>query len=293
MSPNRLLGCSNAARLPRLGKAPGGRLSPDTRSSHRYHRPVPFTEEQLHRIVAAAHRVGDHVRAVCETWRFPSNANHAAATSALARSSELVEEALFLSDGRTSPGANILVRSAFENWLVGNWALFGGEDALIGIERERARYERVLAERNGLPPDAVDRLNRQIDGLADVANRVLGTNVPSSVKYTEIAKALPPLVKQQTRDHEDADFLAVYDVFYRSHSTYDAHPWKTIGSYLAETGLGLAVRTLPPWQDPRASAAHMATYNALLGRWIEQARGSSGDEWTAVVDPLADLLSKS
>jgi hypothetical protein len=254
---------------------------------------VPFTDEQLHLIVAAAHRVGDHVRSVCATWRFPSNANAAAATSALARSSELVEEALFMCDGRISPGANIVVRSAFENWLVGNWALFGGQDALIGIERERARYERILAERNGMPSDAMDRLNRQIDGLADVANRVLGTDLPSSVKYTEIAKALPPLVKQQTVDREDADFLAVYDVFYRSHSTYDAHPWKTIGTYLTETGLGLAVRTLPPWQKPRAAAAHMATYNALLGRWIEQARGGSGDDWTAVAEPLADLLSKN
>jgi hypothetical protein len=62
------------------------------------------------------------------------------------------------------------------------------------------------------------------------AERLLGGNAPSSVNYEEMSRALPALIKEKTREHEDADVLTVYDVLYRSHSTHDAHPWKIVGS---------------------------------------------------------------
>lgn len=248
--------------------------------------------DPIDRIVDRSLLVTEHVRTVSVTWRFPSNLNHAAASAAMARSAELVEDVIHMTNGRTSPGANIVVRAAFESWLVGAWALFGGRNALIGIERERARNERSLAERNGMPDEDLKRIDRQIETLKGVATRVLGTEAPSSVSYERIATALAPLVKAQTTDEEDADFLAIYDLLYRSHSTYDAHPWKIIGRYLEETGLGFKVQPVKPWQDGRMSAAHMAMYIAILGRWIEQARGGSGDEWSMLAEPLADLLQR-
>lgn len=55
----------------------------------------------------------------------------------MARAADLLDEALHLAERPPSVGANILVRSAFECWLVGVWALFGGDDALLDPSRDK------------------------------------------------------------------------------------------------------------------------------------------------------------
>jgi hypothetical protein len=62
------------------------------------------------------------------------------------------------------------------------WGLFGGDDALLGIERERARGELSLAAGVGLA-EAIDYVSGQQRDIADLTERLLGTDAPSSVKF--------------------------------------------------------------------------------------------------------------
>jgi len=243
-----------------------------------------------HAVVSASCRVIDLVQAVCDSWRFPSNLNHAVATAGMKRAADLISEAFSLVERRPSVGANILVRSAFECWLVGVWALLGGDDALLGIEKERVRNERNLATSVTISEAAIQYLNDQQTTVSDLSEKLLGTDAPSSVKYEEMARVLPSHIKEQTPDHEEVDVLAVYDLLYRSHSTYDAHPWKVIGQYVQEGELGLRVKSVPAWQDPVISGAVMTMYVARLGGWIEHARGGAGDRWGDALSDLERLL---
>lgn len=240
-------------------------------------------------VMDATRQVLTTVAAATKSWRFRSG-NHAMATAGMARAADLLGEALLLAERPPARGANVLVRSAFECWLVGGWALFGGSDALLGIEKERVRNETSLAEGVSLAPDVMDHLTRQKGDLENLTKEVLGSGAPSSVKFEQIARALPPLIKNQTAEHEDVDVLTIYNVLYRSHSTNDAHPWKVVGQYVRESGQGLRVESFGPWQNPVMSAAVMAMYLGVLGRWIEQARGGDGNRWNEAVGRLRDLL---
>lgn len=242
-------------------------------------------------VTAATRRVLELVHSSCGSWRFPENVNHAFATAGLARAAELIEDALRLAQHPPTAGANILVRSAFECWLVSVWALFGGDDALLGIEKERVRAEMLLATTVGLDQKTIDYIADQRHDLAEVTRELLGTAAPSSVKFEQMARTLPPLIKEQTAEHEEVDMLATYNLLYRSHSTNDAHPWKPVGQYLQESGLGLRVESPGPWQNPTISAALMTMYLGVLGRWIEQARGGDGESWDQAVSDLQRLLS--
>ena len=240
-------------------------------------------------LVAASRVLIAKVDRSCGSRRFQNNVNHALATAGMARAAGLLDQALDLAERPPSIGANILVRSAFECWLAGAWALFGGHDAVLGIERERIRNERLLVTRNALPERAAQHLDGQSQVVADAQDRLLGGSAPASVKYEEMAKTLSGLIKERTRDHEDADVLAIYDLLYRAHSTNDAHPWKVLGQYLKEGGLGLRVEPFGPWNNPVQAIRSMSMYVGILGRWIDEARGHSDPDWDACIMALAEL----
>jgi hypothetical protein len=242
-----------------------------------------LTDEKL---IAASRLVIAKVERACLSWRF-RDLNLATATAAMARAAALLDQAIDLAEKPPSIGANILVRSAFECWLVGAWALFGGSDALVGIEKERIRNERLLAAKNDLPEEAAQHLDTQHEILSGVQGRLLGGNAPSSVKYEDMAKELGDRITEQTREHEDADVLALYNLLYRAHSTNDAHPWKPVGQYITEGGLGMRVEAQPPWNNPVESIRSMSMYLAILGRWIDEARGGSDPEWNDCVVVLS------
>ena len=242
-------------------------------------------------LVAASRVLIAKVDRSCKSWRFQHDVNLALATAGLARAAGLLDQALDLAERPPSIGANILVRSAFECWLAGAWALFVGHDAILGIERERIRNERLLVTRNDLSERATEHLDGQSRVVTDAQDRLLGGSAPSSVKYEEMARTLSGLIKEKTREHEDADVLGIYDLLYRAHSTNDAHPWKVLGQYLKEGGLGLRVEPLGPWNNPVQAIRSMSMYVGILGRWIDEARDHSDPDWDECVMALAELPS--
>jgi hypothetical protein len=219
------------------------------------------------------------VDAVCANWLFPGDLHLPLAAAAMARSAGLLDQAIILALQPPSIGANILVRAAFETWITGCWALFGGNDAVLGIEKERIRNEKAIVEKNDLPADVLRHLTDQSAVIKDAQDQLLGGDAPTAVKFLQMATDLPPLIKAQTRDHEDADVVVIYDLLYRVHSTNDAHPWKPVGQYLKEKPAGLAVVPYGPWNNPLDAIATMAMYLGLLGRWIDEARGGSDPDW--------------
>jgi hypothetical protein len=233
------------------------------------------------------------VDAACQSWRFPSSLNHALATAGMSRAAGLLDQALVLAERPPSIGANVLVRAAFEAWIAGAWALFGGADAILGMEAERLKHERALAAENGLPENVIAHLADQEQVVAEATKRLLGSAAPSSVKYREMARLLPDRIREQTLEHEDADVLAIYDMLYRAHSTNDAHPWKPISQYVHESGLGLRVEPFGPWNRPLEAIATMAMYVGILGRWIDEARGHADPKWNELVKVIVELLNRS
>jgi hypothetical protein len=226
-------------------------------------------------------------------WRFEGEPliNQAMAAAGLLRSAELLGEAVELSHLRPSVGANVLTRSAFEFWLIGNYALYGGVDAVVGIDGQRQRHETLLAKMNYLSQDVVDYLKVQQDVLDEAKIELLAGVNPSSMSLEQIAIRLGPLILEATG--EQADLLAVYNLIYRTHSTYDAHPPKVIATMLDMEGDAVRVLPVPSWNDPLTSALVMTTYLCVLGRTIEQQLGGDLEVWVDVVERLTVLLTRS
>ena len=244
---------------------------------------MPAVNESDTASLSASRGVIAKVDAACANWLFPHDLHVALAAAAMARSAGLLDQGIILALQPPSIGANILVRAAFETWLTGCWALFGGDDAVLGIEKERIRNEKAIVEKNDLPAKVLKHLTDQSAVIKDAEDHLLGGEAPTAVKFLQMAADLPPLIKAQTRDHEDADLVLIYDLLYRVHSTNDAHPWKPIGQYLKENPVGLAVVPYRPWNNPLDAIATMAMYVGLLGRWIDEARGGSDPDWDVSV----------
>lgn len=233
-------------------------------------------------LLAATAALLEKINQACDTWRFRDDLHVAMAAAGLSRTAGLLEQAIALAKLPPSIGANILVRAAFETWLVGVWALFGGNDAVLGIEKERIRNETALIEKNSLPDHVLKHVTDQKAVVVEAQDRLLGGDEPSSVKYEQMSKDLPALIKAQTRDKEDADVLEIYNSVYRIHSTNDAHPWKPIGQYLKDDGHAMRVVPFGPWDNPVMPLANMAMYAGILGRWIDENQGGADPAWGPV-----------
>ena len=241
-------------------------------------------------LLAAAEALINKVNRACATWRFADDLYVPMAAAGLCRTAGILEQAIVLAKQPPSIGANILVRAAFETWLVGVWALFGGNDAVLGIEKERIRNETALVEKNSLPAEVLKHVTDQRAVVTEAQDRLLGGAAPSSVKYEQMATDLAPLIKAQTREHEDADVLAIYSIMYRAHSTNDAHPWKPLGQYLQDDGRTLRVVPFGPWNNPVEAIASMSMYAGILGRWIDESQRGSDPEWDELVVGIHRML---
>lgn len=209
----------------------------------------------------------------------------------LLRAVELLEEADALRQRGRTVGANVLVRSAFEFWLTGTYALFGGLEAIIGIDAERHRHETILAKSNSLPAEVHEFLEMQAAVLDEAREALLGGEAPAAFKFDQVARRLNTLILEATT--EGADVLAIYNMVYRSHSTNDAHPPKTMATMIHCAGDVLTVRPIPSWNEPAVASGNMAMYVAILGRWIEEQLGGDPEPWDEVVRELMGLMQQS
>lgn len=176
--------------------------------------------------------------------------------AALLRGCELLRASIAcLSAGQTE-AIGVLSRALLESWVSGAFVMFGGADALARLDAERQRQEGNLIKANDVKADDLLASRKAELNEAAVANGIrLGTDgVPKWDWLTVelMAKELGPLIEKATgRDEEP---LALYNMLYRSYSTFDAH-----GIYPLERRIDLDDLTLTtmchpvPWVDPHAS----------------------------------------
>lgn len=240
-------------------------------------------------ILPSVSEVLDHLDAAVARWRFSDDqTNLHMAAAALRQGARLTRSALILAASEEPAGVNVLVRSAFEYWLMGAWLVFGGEDAIIGVELERYRWQIILAERVGETDTA--NTERHTVGLAKLrdeqaAYQQAGSALPagraSSVVLLQVAERLGALIKARFPEDTDADVTQVYDLLYRSHSTMDAHPPLTINKL---TGDGDRVKVgLQPWLPPANALRVMTPYLCLLGHWIDATLGEPVQLWDDLI----------
>lgn len=153
-------------------------------------------------VVVTVRAVIAQVERAARRWKFgPERMSIPMAAAGFLRAAELLGEALDIGTKPKSAGANVLVRTSFEYWLIGVWACFGGNDAMLGIEKSRSLKERTMAQENKLPQHALDKLQRDLDevkpsrqGVAVLIARVPVTSArcqePSPC--VEVASSRPP-----------------------------------------------------------------------------------------------------
>lgn len=242
-------------------------------------------------IINATVAVREHIVARVDAWKF-DDIHLGYGAAGLLRGITLLDEAMYLAAAPPSIGANILVRAAFECWLVGTWAVFGKEDGYLGIELYRIDQELKLVRANNRPKEDIDYLEYQKKVFEGECDKRLGQDVrPKPMNnFADIAVRLKPYIEQELG--EIAEVLAAYDILYRTHSTYDAHPAKQLSQMIREGGDHVHVGPIAPWKNPVEAVGMVALYLTILGGWIDRAIGVSGDVWGALSDDLLAAITE-
>jgi hypothetical protein len=243
--------------------------------------------EDRDRLIEVGREMIAVVRDEVAQMRFTGPVGEAVAAAGMLRAADFLDEALALAERGRSIGANVLARSAFECWLAGAYALFGGDDAVLGFEAERHRHETRIAKTLD-NPGVEAFLEVEFEALNKVLDMYLDGK-PNPVNLADISKRLGGMITQATG--EDADIELVYETLYRTHSTYDAHPVKALGSMVKfdEADVG-RVEPVGPWLDPVEAALVMCMYVATLGRWLVERRGEKTTVWHDFQDRLVEAL---
>ncbi len=221
----------------------------------------------------------------CDDWIIPADrVTVAVAVACLRRGVALLDDASRLAESGKRTGANVLIRTACEFWLLGSWLAFSTtNEPLEMLDRKREAEMGKLANANAhqLEDAFLEELrNRRerVDEAWGVSDR------PMDLSIARVATNLiPQSLAGRHIDQVDSpdDFREVYDLIYRGHSTFEAHPW-SVGTDLVDIADGLRV---PPAEVVFNSADAVATMVAqlsLLGHWIDLALGMERPWWVEI-----------
>lgn len=221
------------------------------------------------------------------------------AAAALLRGSELARSASLVNEQVGPDPAGILARSAWESWLTGTFLLFGGNAAFLRMEAEAQRQETVLLERNSVPANravldrraALDQVESQRRALEE-PDRADAEVQWNRLSIEVMARAVGPWIEDTTG--ESADVTAAYDLFYRSHSTFDAHGIRPLERLVTDSpdGSHLVLSRREPWIDPDHAVAIASMYLGKLGVWIADDFGVDSCDLSDRLDTLVSALNQ-
>lgn len=221
--------------------------------------------------------------------------------AALVRAVALLRSGLALIRAEQTEGVGVVARSAWEAWLVGTYLLAGGRDSLHRLAAESLRQNDVLADRNALAPEVLEKLARDRAELEDAERDrldALGIQVPDtdSIKFERltvetIARQLGPMLVASGLE-ESADVLSAYDLFYRSHSAYDSHGMPALERHLdvSQKGLVGLVREPPGWIEPHRTLGVVAMYVSSLAHHLYVRFGIGVERLELVQEQLLDVM---
>ena len=223
------------------------------------------------------------------------------AAAALMRSVALLRSGLVMIRERQTEGFGVVARSAWETWLVGMYLLAGGAYALHRLAAESLRQNEILADRNLLAPEVLEKLARDRSVLEKAEReRLRATGLPAldadpvnfdRLTIEAIARDLGPMLVA-TGLEESADTLAGYDLFYRSHSAYDSHGLPALERHLdASDDEFIRLSENPSgWIEPQNTLGIAAMSVSILAHHLFKRFEIDTSELEAVQQRLVDIM---
>lgn len=212
--------------------------------------------------------------------------------AALVRGCDLLRSSIVCLEAGQQETVGVLTRAIQEAWFTGTFAMFGGRPAIIRLEAERQRNMRLMADSNKLNADAV--LDDQKDDLhlvAVEAGHPLGPDGKPKfdrLPVFRIASELGAMIEASPYETEDS--LAVYNMMYRSYSSFDAHGLDPLDRRIDfSDGALVTLREPIPWIDPHASILLSAMMLVTLGGWVFGECGIARIELNGVRSTLVEL----
>lgn len=216
--------------------------------------------------------------------------------AALLRGCGLMRAAIAIHRAGQDEGVGVLTRAILESWITGAFVLFGGPEALYRLDAERHRYESNLITANVIQADELlAERKAEIDEVARAYGfRLRKDGEPTFVRLSVelMAKELGPLIVAATGEEEDP--LALYDMMYRSYSTFDTHGIYPLERQLDLTDLSLTTLRQPqPWIDPHGSIGITCVLLAKLAYWVFKQYPIDTHELERIYATVGEILERS
>jgi len=172
----------------------------------------------------------------------------------------------------------VLLRALVESNLFGLYALLGGDEALAKLRGDHRRNVENFISRNSTP---------------ELLEAVAGWTVDKDqVSVEQVARELAPLLK--AAGELVADPLGIYDVIYRSTSTFDAHATGAAVRYMREDN-GLLRMVLHPATvgvTPDVCLSIGTLYTVYFARYIFERAGFSVARIDELLVSLGEALGR-
>jgi hypothetical protein len=216
--------------------------------------------------------------------------------AALVRGCGLLRAAIASHRAGEDEAVGVLTRAILESWITGAFVLFGGPEALVRLDAERHRNEKNLVNANLIQAaDLLAKRKATIDELAQTYGFRLnedGEPTFGKLPVELMAMELGPLIRATTGDDEDP--LALYNLMYRSYSTFDTHGLYPLERQLDLSELSLTTLREPtPWIDVSGSVGIACVLLAKLAFWVFRAYPIDTRLVEDIYATVADILKRS
>ena len=244
-------------------------------------------------IVASARKLFDLVGRHRENFTSTSeSAQRQYGAAGLARGCGLLAAAIASHEAGEDEAVGVLTRAILETWTSGAFVLFGGAESLARLEAELQRNEQALITNNAINgAELLAERKAELHGVAKAQGFQLGEDgEPRFDKLTVevMAKELGPLIEKATG--EAADALLVYNMLYRSYSTFDTHGLSPLQRQLNLDDLPrISMRQPKPWIEAHSSVAVACLLLAVLGEWVYASFGIDEPELAEVLERLMPI----
>lgn len=248
-------------------------------------------------IVASARRIFDLVGRHQENFTSTSESvQRQYGVAGLARGCGLLVAAIASHEAGEDEAVGVLTRSILETWTSGAFVLFGGAESLARLEAELQRNEQALFANNEINgADLLAQRKAELHEIAKAQGFQIGKDgEPRFERLTVevMAKELGPLIEKATG--EAANALVIYNMLYRSYSTFDTHGLSPLQRQLNFDDLSrISMRNPKPWIDAHSSTAVACLLLSVLGEWVFASFGIEEPELAEVLKTLQPIVLKA
>lgn len=258
---------------------------------------APVEAAERRQVMASAVELAELV-----DWRaglFTSRGEFAArqyGAAGLVRGCGLMRAAFACHEAGQDEAVGILTRAIMESWISGAFILFGGAESLARMEAEHQRNQRNLIASNRInASDLVAQQKAEIEEAAKTYGFRLGEDGEprfDSLTVRVMAEDLGSLIEAATG--ERSNIVLLYDLLYRSYSTFDTHGLEPLGRQLDLDDLSLTTMRRPtPWIEPHGSIGVACLLLAMLAKWVFDAYRIGTSEVERIFETVGPIMERA